>query len=1018
MTEPCNPVTPEQAEEGGATAAGWNRGRRNVTEDNDTLEEGTQEEVSAFQPDPEPERSVEELEEQAGLELDFSAGRSVWLADRDNLLGSSEDAFVPVLPLRQDPGVSNSYPADVPTTFGQQLFETGIGPDTFRYVTGKQWMNLSHGSGPPGGLGLFLFQRRSDRSGRGIFSFHNPTQQLFGGPDVRMRKFINGDIFNARIRRDPTTWRNYNSAIDLFSQDNDLGLPIYYNSFRIEFNDATRNPNVNLRLTRRSKWNWRDYMYGLPSITTDSNLASQYRRDGLPEEELSTWANWNEANYSKNLFPVMPFFGQNETFPVPLPENAYLNENLRPPSVGEAVFFDHVTNVPTFLTKDEIELLDIPGSKFLDVNGVYNFYDCVYEDIISQVYSENRLPNFYRLRPENYSTREANNQEEVRRRNVLRRDRLLSGQQDAFDELVRREAAQRYGVFTMEDYPSVDPWLVFANPSTEDFKRVYKERRLFPMYAEIEFATSKPSLVAEAFSLGSNSSFMDNILLPFARKEDNDVIAVLSSRGDGNVALVGQNRFETVSQYLATGRSPSELLGQSEATSLSDITEERLKIMDLNVWYRWFQSQESNNAEEEMSPQERFRSIITNMMVRSRIKEVIEQNYREDFEEVLRGKSAFSEAVAYRVEKRYVSDGNVLKQNFYFGTSEEAENIKYVDSQVEYGKDYTYTIYQLVLVIGTQYCYLDNMTEKSVRELYQNSLRGDPSLMFFGVMHKPSVKIIEVPAREETITILDRPPLAPDVNVIPFRGSSSRVLFNLNSGTGELFAPPILLESDDEAQFENIAKNQKARFSPNSIPESDAPVDPEDLIQFRNDDETNIFEVFRVDSEPKNWRDFFDKKIGRIESTATNASFQDTIQPNKKYYYTFRSEDIHGHVSNPSHIYQVELVRDGEMTFLKMEIFKFKKEVNVSTTSFRNRIEITPAFLQRIIDLPSNGRFSDWEEEKRVGNSSSPVWGKKFKFRITSKSTGKQIDLNFNFVQKYGRISEEIQNTVVNTDIC
>jgi hypothetical protein len=103
---------------------------------------------------------------------------------------------------------------------------------------------------------------------------------------------------------------------------------------------------------------------------------------------------------------------------------------------------------------------------------------------------------------------------------------------------------------------------------------------------------------------------------------------------------------------------------------------------------------------------------------------------------------------------------------------------------------------------------------------------------------------------------------------------------------------------------------------------------------------------------------------------------------------------------------------------MKMEIFKFKKRINTSVASFENRIEIRPAFLQRIIELPSNGLFSEWEEEKKVGNSSSPVWGKKFKFRITSKSTGKQIDLNFKFVQKYARISEQEQNTAYNSDIC
>ena len=540
------------------------------------------------------------------------------------------------------------------------------------------------------------------------------------------------------------------------------------------------------------------------------------------------------------------------------------------------------------------------------------------------------------------------------------------------------------------------------------------------MYTEIEFSSRTESLIAKAISEQTGTDF-NELITPFSNFSQGIDTRYRGRAGIRN--LIRPTRFEMVNQFLASGTPEEEFANVVSDSAPSDTVAMNLPTMDFEAWLRWVgqsepEPREGIEEEADLTPQEKFRRIITSLIAKAKVRELVQDKYRKNFEDVLNGRPAHSEVLAYRVEKFDSNLPGSTKQNFYFNTSEEAQSIKYIDSQVEYGKTYTYKIYQVIVIIGTKYAYLDCNRVATIGTFYNKALNNDPTHLFFRVMHKPSVQIMEVPMIEQEIAILDRPPIAPDVDVVPFRGSASRILFNLNSGIGEVFAPPILLESDDEAQFQNIARNQKARFSPDVVPESDTPVNPDDLIQFKNDDQTKIFEVFRLETEPKSWRDFFGRKIGRVESDATNASFVDIVEPNKKYYYTFRSEDVHGHVSNPSHIYQVELVREGEMTFMKMEIFKFKKRINTSVASFENRIEIRPAFLQRIIELPSNGLFSEWEEEKKVGNSSSPVWGKKFKFRITSKSTGKQIDLNFKFVQKYARISEQEQNTAYNSDIC
>ena len=488
-------------------------------EDQDFGEEGEEEEV--YDAEPEPWDSLPSMKRRQHLNFNFSAGRSKWVINKGLLVGQSTDFEVPVLPLYWDPLVEGSYPPDIPSQIEGDVMGRERSDDTFRYATGKQWVNAYHSDGPEGGMRSFFDRRDGDNAS---FAFHNPTNLIFGKGIARLGKAISSDFSMGKVVQDPRQWREYDVVSPIFFRDNDMGLPIYYDSFRIMFNKGTSAPQANPNQdSRRSHWNWRDYMYGLPARPTNVGIIDRFRAQG--QNSISTpWDNWASAHYSTNLYPVIPFYGPN-TITMGLPADAYaLDSTMPPPTVGRKIFYDDVTNIPAFLRKQEIELLDIPGgSSFVDINGIYNFYDCVYEDIICQQYAEPLLPNFYKFRPENYRGLEIDgvSAEEVVRSNIdsLKADllttdipavkRMLERQLGVFS----RDAVGSYGVLDANVFGDVKLSDIYANPESDTFKRVYKERRLFPMYAELEFATQHKSLLADALAMGDHSSFMNKLLI-------------------------------------------------------------------------------------------------------------------------------------------------------------------------------------------------------------------------------------------------------------------------------------------------------------------------------------------------------------------------------------------------------------------------------------------------------------------------------------------------------------------------
>jgi hypothetical protein len=135
-------------------------------------------------------------------------------------------------------------------------------------------------------------------------------------------------------------------------------------------------------------------------------------------------------------------------------------------------------------------------------------------------------------------------------------------------------------------------------------------------------------------------------------------------------------------------------------------------------------------------------------------------------------------------------------------------------------------------------------------------------------------------------------------------------------------------------------------------------LNPDDKIRFKTDDFTGAFQLFRIDKYPNSYKDFGGNMIASVNTDvnintpqiASAASFIDDIQPNKKYYYTSRSIDIHGNISNPGSIFCVEMVNNSGTVFPIIEAIDLNNNIkkNISK-SFRKYIQIKPSFEQIMI---------------------------------------------------------------------
>jgi len=441
---------------------------------------------------------------------------------------------------------------------------------------------------------------------------------------------------------------------------------------------------------------------------------------------------------------------------------------------------------------------------------------------------------------------------------------------------------------------------------------------------------------------------------------------------------------------------------------------------------------------------------------KNKINKFIEQKTRS-VSDIYDGKYAHSEVLFYEIVKFRTEPGSEIGaanasfvQNIFLPNAPGLEVLKYVDTQVKFGEEYYYQVYAHTMVVGTQYQMALRPSFATIKDTPPAGpeYTADVNKHLLTYKFAPSVHLMRVPYYNTYVTmqdavqfykstnsagtpvklrsynphklertpIWDKPPVFPDIVFHPLYGEKNKILINSNFNVGEYDLNPFFIDEVEKDNLDMIRRNQKKLTGP---------------ITFRGDDFCGSIEVLRTDKKPLAYSDFKDSKIATLGGTSHFGKIIEQ-EPNKEYYYTARAIDKHGNYSNPSPIYQVIIiakVSEAPYTIINMFFVDETEEKKpVKRKNLMKYIRIQPSFDQSFLNdskITNDNEFKEGGAElfkdtcltagpslgSYIGKLGiSTVFGKKFKFRFTSKKTGKKFDLNLQ-IQNPGFTSVDNKTT-------
>jgi hypothetical protein len=423
------------------------------------------------------------------------------------------------------------------------------------------------------------------------------------------------------------------------------------------------------------------------------------------------------------------------------------------------------------------------------------------------------------------------------------------------------------------------------------------------------------------------------------------------------------------------------------------------------------------------------------------------ETYRDAIEHV----PCTNETIAYKLIKkstRIVQPSgrreNKLLQTFYFPNTSKESVIRFVDTQVKYNKEYQYEVHAVAIVYGsmlrcrTLRADIDGGIE-NVEAIIAGEEPGagrsysgrQSPYLHLNVQQFPYVKIVEYPVYSslyhnghrknnttpyliagtsfQDVKILDRPPMPPELQIHPYANNPEQLLIMAQAGQGALLrkdAVPFIGLAESEIIARNELGKYQNKFEYFQLQSPDLEFETEGSAEIKT------IEFFRTTEIPVNRESVysnFGNQPYKVLDVSENSDipennrsetfdFCDNLIPNQVYYYVARSLDVHGNYSNPSAIYEVELVYNSGVYIPSITLFDGVPEPSRTLNkSFARFLQVEAADIQTMVHFEDGPNGMTTGRKGFVTDSSKDVRNNHFLVRLTSKDTGRKLDFKLIF---------------------
>jgi len=285
----------------------------------------------------------------------------------------------------------------------------------------------------------------------------------------------------------------------------------------------------------------------------------------------------------------------------------------------------------------------------------------------------------------------------------------------------------------------------------------------------------------------------------------------------------------------------------------------------------------------------------------------------------------------------------------------------------------------------------------------------------FYIDYRPTYKIVRQLIATKVVATMDHPPVAPDITPYQRMDNSQIIGFYINK---EAFRVTPKTEVESETK---ITTGQY----PTPISAADTEI-RNNYLSYNNLLDSSILskdsvspivslQVYRIDKEPTSISNF-DGNLVYVKDLTNNSTgqnyysncfYEEKVQTNKKFYYLFRFVNANGVTGHLPPVQVAELKDDGGYKYTEFDVIyesEFEQEAPRDISiAFKKILDIKPTINHLVYD-DSDVDYGETAASQvgnlTVGAAEDLIWDKSFKFRLTSKKTGKKIDLNITYKLK------------------